>query len=355
MYYPNIKYFKDKASKIRTATRLIELKKQLNHLPKKTLDKNVLIATWNIREFDSAAYGSRMDEAVYYITEIISHFDLIAIQEVRDDLTGLERVMKILGKWWKVIYTDTTEGKRGNRERMAFVFDSRKLKFNGLAGEVVIPDMVKREKGKKTIYHPAQQLYRTPFIAGFQAGWFKFMISTAHIAYGKNIKDEPTRLKEIELLSDFLAKKVKGEFAEAKNLILLGDFNIFSPKNKTFEMITKNFKIPEAIQKLPSNAPKNKHYDQIALKLQKHIKLSNAGVIDYFKTVYKLEDETEYIKDMGKSYHENSRGKIRDDRGKTNYYKTYWRTHQMSDHLPMWVEFKIDFSLPYLRKIGQDN
>lgn len=33
---------------------------------------------------------------------------------------------------------------------------------------------------------------------------------------------------------------------------------------------------------------------------------------------------------------------------KTRYYKTYWLTHQMSDHLPMWVELKIDFSRGYL-------
>jgi hypothetical protein len=33
------------------------------------------------------------------------------------------------------------------------------------------------------------------------------------------------------------------------------------------------------------------------------------------------------------------------------YYKTHWRTRQMSDHLPLWVELKIDFSDRYLEKL----
>ena len=32
------------------------------------------------------------------------------------------------------------------------------------------------------------------------------------------------------------------------------------------------------------------------------------------------------------------------------YFTGVWRTHQMSDHLPLWVELKIDFSDQYLKK-----
>ena len=351
MYYPPIKHVESDTEKKRTVKNILALKARLNSIPVKTTDKNILIATWNIREFDSSAYGARVNEAIYYIAEVVNRFDLIAVQEVRDDLAGLKRVMKLLGKWWKVIYTDTTEGAHGNHERLAFVYDSRKLKFTGLAGEAVIPEIEVREKGKKTIYKPSEQLFRTPFIVSFQAGWFNFMISTAHIVYGDNVNDSPKRIKEIGLLSDFLAKKVKGKYAESKNLILLGDFNIFKPGNKTFKMITKNFTIPKAIQNLPSNAPKNKHYDQIALRLEKNVKLTNAGVFDYFDTVFRVEDEKAYINAMGKSYYHTSKGKARNAKSKSRYYKTYWRTHQMSDHLPMWVEFDIDYSVGYLKGI----
>ena len=32
------------------------------------------------------------------------------------------------------------------------------------------------------------------------------------------------------------------------------------------------------------------------------------------------------------------------------YFTGRWRTFQMSDHLPLWVELKIDFSDQYLKK-----
>ena len=52
---------------------------------------------------------------------------------------------------------------------------------------------------------------------------------------------------------------------------------------------------------------------------------------------------------MGDAYHTTSEGNPRSDSGKHTYYRTYWRTHQMSDHLPMWVELKIDYSREYLK------
>ena len=148
-----------------------------------------------------------------------------------------------------------------------------------------------------------------------------------------------------------MAKRVKGKKALYNNLILLGDFNIFRPSNQTFKEIEKNFTIPKKLQKLPSNAIKNKHYDQIAFKFMDMVKMSNAGVFDFYEHVYQESDEMEYIAKMGDSYNVNSKGKQRDAKSKAKYYKTYWRTHQMSDHLPMWAEFEIDFSVKYLKSI----
>ncbi len=36
--------------------------------------------------------------------------------------------------------------------------------------------------------------------------------------------------------------------------------------------------------------------------------------------------------------------------GSDKFYANYgeWRTHQMSDHLPMWLELRIDFAREYL-------
>lgn len=333
----------------RTAKNLLTLRRQLDkEVPKRTINDTLLLATWNIREFDSPAYGKRLDESFYYIAEIISHFDIVAIQEVREDIRALDKLKNILGSYWKYLISDVTEGSAGNKERMAFLFDSRKVNFGGLAGEVVIAPI---KKGKKT-HMPARQLARTPFVCGFQAGWFKFMLSTVHILYGMSTANNPTRVKEIKELASFLARRAKQPATWSNNLILLGDFNIFSPSDVTFKALTNaKFIIPDEIQSLPSNAARNKHYDQIAFMLhKKQLELNKAGIFDFYKSVFKVEDEKTYISKMGSAYYKTSAGKTRNAKAKQSYYKTHWRTHQMSDHLLMWVELKIDFGKEYLEE-----
>lgn len=51
---------------------------------------------------------------------------------------------------------------------------------------------------------------------------------------------------------------------------------------------------------------------------------------------------------MGDNYYKTSKGEIRTSKSKKSYYKTYWRTHQMSDHLLMWIELEINQSHKYL-------
>src|SRR5215212_4577454 len=88
----------------RTADRLSTLKDALEEqIPKRNVAGKLLLATWNIREFDSEKYGKRTDESLYYIAEIIDHFDLVAVQEVRDDLTALRRLRHLLGWWWQYL------------------------------------------------------------------------------------------------------------------------------------------------------------------------------------------------------------------------------------------------------------
>jgi len=312
-------------------------------IPKRNIDDTLLLGTWNIREFDSSKYGVRGKEPIFYIAEIINCFDLVAVQEVRDDLTALNKLMSYLGGWWKYLLTDVTKGTRGNRERMAFLYDSRKIVFGGLASEIVIPPVQKRGKALE----PAKQLARTPFMVGFRAGWFKFTICTTHILYGKAVAEDPERVEEIKALAEYLAGEAKEETAWARNMILLGDFNIFDTSDQTLKAMTDaGFVVPKQIQQLPSNAPQTKHYDQIAFvapDIQDQLELCSAGVFDFYREVYRPADEATYAEDMGKKYAD------KDAKGRTRYYND-WRTYQMSDHLPMWIELKIDFGQEYLKK-----
>lgn len=339
----------------RTAERLLAIRQKFidDGVPQRTLNDTLLLATWNIREFDSAAYGDRLEESMYYIAEIISHFDIIAIQEVRENLRALDKIRDILGSFWKYVVTDVTEGKPGNRERLAFLFDSRKVRFGGVAGELVIPPVaVKGPSGKTEHYNPSNQLYRTPFLVGFKTGWFKFMLCTVHMIFGKSKADDPRRIVEIRLVADFLAKRSSELSSWSRNLILLGDFNIFQPDDPTMQAITDaGFTVPEKLQDLPATniGKKERHYDQIAFKIRPNqLEVRSAGVFDYYDVVFTDDDETTYATHMGHSYEVNSKNEPRDAKGKKLYYRTYWRTHQMSDHLLMWVELGTDFGVPYL-------
>lgn len=340
----------------RIANGLLRLRGKLDaEIPVRTREETLLLATWNIREFDSTKYGSRIDDAFFYMAEIASRFDLVAIQEVRRDLSALNRLKDVLGYWWKYVVTDVTEGARGNQERMAFLFDARKVRFGGLAGEVVLPPVQVKEAGGKRVIQPAAQLYRTPYLCAFQAGWFRFMISTVHILYGGDQADSPDRIREIAEVAGFLQKRAIDPHAWSANLILLGDFNIFAREDATFHAILDaGFSVPEALQALPgSNIQKNKHYDQIAFSTHADaaVECTHAGIFDYYECVYRREDEETYVPAMGDAYHTTSAGKPRSD--PSAYYKA-WRTFQMSDHLPMWIELQVDFGDQYLKGVAQD-
>jgi len=104
-------------------------------IPKKRRSKNLLIATWNIRTFASltrewtaaSTDSPKRDlRGLCTIIEIISRFDVVAIQEVKGDLRALRDTMESLGPNWGFLMTDITLGAAGNDERMAFVFDTQR-------------------------------------------------------------------------------------------------------------------------------------------------------------------------------------------------------------------------------------
>lgn len=110
-------------------------------VPSKDSDNTLLLATWNLRDFGrkgARGYGERTLESLYYIAAFISAFDLVAVQEVNDDLDLFNTLRGILGRNWDFIATDTSPGKAGNDERMVFLFDTRKVRFRSIAGEITL-------------------------------------------------------------------------------------------------------------------------------------------------------------------------------------------------------------------------
>lgn len=332
------------------ADRLLRLKTRLRkELPERNVTRSILLATWNLREFGrNQKCGVRLEESLLYIAEIVSHFDLVAIQEVNQDLHDLQRLMKLLGNWWEYIVTDVTPGRSGNEERIAFLYDGRKVQFDHLAGEVVLP------ANKKPVRQPA----RSPFICSFRTGWRRVSMCSVHIYYGTSKPNDPRRVAEIASVSKLLADRNEKRFetadGEPENVVLLGDFNIFHQSgDQTNQALEKHrFMVPRAMRKLPgSNLGGDKYFDQIAFHdPRKRLRASKAGVFDFTKTIFGLEDLKDYVRAMERSAGEKF-AKAKDKRA---FFKT-WRTFQISDHLPLWLELKTDFSDAYLATVMRAN
>src|SRR4051812_4200583 len=109
-YYALLRHMKDDLVRQRCATRLLAMRSRFKPLRAKKTDSSLLLATWNIRDFDSNdfGYGPRLSESLFYIAEIISCFDLVALQEINRDLSAFNKVMDILGHEWDYLLTDST-------------------------------------------------------------------------------------------------------------------------------------------------------------------------------------------------------------------------------------------------------
>ncbi len=365
--YYNIKFTQklSASQKKRTLNNLVKLRAQLKkEIPTKDSDETLVLGTWNIREFGRRPPKfKRLYENLYYFAEIISRFDLVAVQEV-NDLGDLEDLMYILGNDWEYIATDVSDQRAGgNGERMCFIYDTRKVKFKNVAGEIVLPANLlisKTElesKGKKVV--AGKQFRRTPFVVSFQAGWFRFDLCTVHIYYGTDSGPKlQERIGEINAIASYMSKRAKNvaKTNEEITTILLGDFNIMRPGHKTMDALLDNgFDVPMSLRK-QSNMNLDKFYDQIAFFGKKKIvKLKDedsnpdkesAGVFQIDKEIYN--DWSLYEDDMRKT----KGGKGKRDAALEKYFKN-WRTFQTSDHHLMWVQLKVNSSTEYINELRQ--
>jgi hypothetical protein len=234
---------------------LDKLSKNLDEeIPPKKLDQNLIIASWNIRRFgdinpnwkSKSSDRQRRDLfACYIIAEIVSRFDVIAIQEITGPTIGLKKILEILGPNWDILLTNVNYGPLGNNERIAFLYDTRRVNTSGLACQLIAPNMGAEVK-------TAWQFARLPYVVGFRSGRKSFTLVSPHIRFGGvGPQQNPERKRELETLAKVLAKWAKSPYAWDKNIIALGDFNI-TDKELFNALTSEGLFVPEEIQ----NAPK---------------------------------------------------------------------------------------------------
>jgi len=294
-------------------------------IPSKQLDKNLLIATWNIRAFGDLTREWESQEndspkrdlqSILCITEIIRRFDVIAVQEVKSNIRALRDTIKLLGEDWSLILTDVTKGDAGNGERMAFIFDTRRVKLSGLACELVVPKEWSNGIGVNAL---DEQFVRTPYAVSFKSCNQTFILVTLHIKYGKKSAD---RIAELKAIAKWLADWAGDVNAYHQNLITLGDFNIDERGDLLDEtFLSEGLTVPPALQNpevTRSIFNKTKYYDQIAWFLDNQnvpnlsLEFLQGGNYDFVPTALV-------------------------NRGLTKQSLSF----MMSDHYPLWAEFKL--------------
>lgn len=286
---------------------------ELAQIPPSILDETLNLATWNIREFGRRRRRSRRSAAaIHFVAEILSQFDLIAITEVRDDLTDLNRVMTVLGPYWRVVFSDFNADRAGNRERIAYLFDKRAVVFTGLAAEADPPRRKVRGEYRATL-----EWWRSPFMASFSAGNFDFILLTVHIRWGSGAQDRVRPLKE---LARWIDKRRKEKHVVDKDIIVVGDFNIPALDDDLFKAITsKGLAIPDVLRGTDhgSNLAGNKRYDQILHYPRITKSFTNVGgVLDFYRDDWRALFPAKLYPSMNQREF----------------------TYQLSDHLPLWAQ-----------------
>jgi endonuclease/exonuclease/phosphatase family metal-dependent hydrolase len=298
---------------------------QASGIPEKRTDKNLLIGTWNIRAFgevfpqwgENPASPKRNYRAMASIAEIARGFDVIAIQEVKRETSGIRLLQNWLGPDWGLILSDVTAGSQGNDERLSFLYDQRRLRPSGLTGEIVLPPTTQGD--------PSLQFARTPYVVGFECGQERFVLLTAHIKYDRVAE---ARINEIRSLANFIAREIRDRAQDASseesNLIVLGDFNIDQRgDNPLFQaFISSGLTVPKQLDNLKTTyGSKPKFYDQIGWFMgSMSLQFQNAGVVDFAGAVFP----------------------------EINLHSMSFR---VSDHFPLWAAFNIDRSTEKMANI----
>jgi len=184
--------------------------------PVKLCSPNVTIASFNMKDFSDK---TRTDQELSMVTDVLSKFDLITVQEVVGNPIILNRTVDMLNNKTGKQYLFEVSEPLGNvqKERYAFIFDKDKVQI--LEEPAVYADV-------------SNKFIREPYFAVFKADNFDFILLTIHIKYGEGPDDRTEEMKEIASVYNYLQSRDPVE----NDVILTGDFNT-QPREDNFKYI----------------------------------------------------------------------------------------------------------------------
>ncbi len=281
-------------------------------------DGMLLLGSWNIANLGDSGQV-RDDRDLPLMAEILGWFDLIAVQEVKENLGDLMKV-KALMPGYDVVLSDQT----GNGERMVFLYDSAKVNRLALVGEI---DISPKDQRHIKIPNSTQKFTgfdRAPYMVAFEKDGFVMTVVNVHLFFGsdsqRSINRRALETYAVGRWGDLRRKRGR---AFSHNLVVIGDMNmpVADVGDEVFEALTKRgLHIPEHQSRIGTTITEGKHYDQLAFfpggAGEAYVQ---DGVFDFDGAVFA---------DLWASRTEKE-------------FEAFVRYH-LSDHRPIWVQFRTD-------------
>lgn len=281
-------------------------------------EKAILVATWNIANLGAQ---QRRDQDRSLIAEILSWFDIIAIQECRENFGDLDDLLHKLSPSYRMLMSDAA----GNDERLAFLYDSSRLTLLEEIGEIAFPPSQYGSVKPPGITQEFNGFDRSPYLASFAAGATSLVFVNVHLFYGdEKPKSIARRALETFAVAKWSDLRSKSKFSFTRELVALGDFNMpkSEPGDPIFNALTKlGLDIPEHSTQIASSITTDANYDQIVFLpgTTKRCFAGLKGVFDY---------DTAIFPDLW----QNGKNAKR--------FSSYLR-YYISDHRPMWVQLSV--------------
>jgi endonuclease/exonuclease/phosphatase family metal-dependent hydrolase len=311
---PSFSYVYDVDAQL-AALREYEQTKPGRDVPDKAADR-LLLVTWNIANLGPQ---ERRDKDYQLIAEVLSWFDLAAIQEVHDNLAGLRAIQAHLGPDYRLVFSDAG----GNDERMTFLYDATKLRLLEEIGEVAPAPSEYRYITLPGIEQRFDGFDRNPYLDTFEAGAFTFSLVNVHLYFGSDSTISKNRRSlETYAVARWADNRRKSPNAVTHDIIPLGDFNLpmTQPGDPIYDALTKRgLQLPPHSTQIGTSIVNDSKYDQVAFfPGDTQDDFVQAGVFDFDGTVFRY---------------------LWNTRGQTDFlaYVRYY----LSDHRPLWAQFAI--------------
>jgi len=308
-------------------TRLINYRDRVNpnpddnrHIPAVGQAGRVLIATWNIANL---GVHQRRQSDIRVIAAILSWFEIVAIQEVADNLDDFNRVIAALPNHFDWFFND----RAGNDERSAYIYDTRRITLGPKIGEVVIVDSDRRYIRLPGIQRVFRGFNRNPYLASFTVENTDILLANCHLLYGpqRTTAERTSSMERRQLEAYAIARWCdlrRGDtHAWTRNILAIGDFNLprAQPGDPIYDALTRRgLRLPPHGTRIPTNVSNTADYDQIAVTPGVLSRITETGVFDFDGAIFP------------NIYNPNAPG--------------YWRTctkYYISDHRPLWVQFAL--------------